>query len=267
MALLRNFSGIFLTRMDPDFCREYLDKLKRGVVDGKQFPFRYYSAWRAVKEKCFRADISQMILKALEECVDLSVQNLPRLRGRTMCLSDNSGSAWGGFTSEYGSVTVAVIDNLSSAITAARSDEGDVGKFGSLLRVFPVREDDHMLELCNVISKDKYNDVGGQTEGGIWEFFYQIIWKKEHWDNIFIYPDQQAGHGCLYGTDDQIALYQRLGYGCGQNDGYLDVYALVELYRKTVNLRVNVFSVQTAGYTNAVMPEYAYRTCILWARS
>ncbi|WP_300913972.1 hypothetical protein [uncultured Acetatifactor sp.] len=27
---------------------------------------------------------------------------------------------------------------------------------------------------------------------------------------------------------------------------------------------MNVFSIQTAGYNNACIPEYAYRTCILY---
>ena len=34
-------------------------------------------------------------------------------------------------------------------------------------------------------------------------------------------------------------------------------------YRKKVNPKVNVFSVQTAGFTDAVIPEYAYRTNIM----
>ena len=56
-----------------------------------------------------------------------------------MCLSDNSGSAWGTIPTEYGSVTVAEIDNLSSVITSACSDEGYVGKFGDKLKVFDTR--------------------------------------------------------------------------------------------------------------------------------
>ena len=39
---------------------------------------------------------------------------------------------------------------------------------------------------------------------------------------------------------------------------------LVKLYREQVNPRVNVFCIQTAGYTNVLVPEYGYRTSILY---
>ena len=44
---------------------------------------------------------------------------------------------------------------------------------------------------------------------------------------------------------------------------YIDVLALVEKYRQTVNAKVNVFSVQVAGYDNSVLPENLYRGAIL----
>ena len=39
---------------------------------------------------------------------------------------------------------------------------------------------------------------------------------------------------------------------------------LIDDYRKYVNPKVNVFSIQTAGYKNVVVPEYGYRTNILY---
>jgi hypothetical protein len=38
---------------------------------------------------------------------------------------------------------------------------------------------------------------------------------------------------------------------------------LVQKYRKTVNPKVNVFTVQVAGYNNSVLPENLYRGAIL----
>jgi hypothetical protein len=38
---------------------------------------------------------------------------------------------------------------------------------------------------------------------------------------------------------------------------------LVNHYRKTVNPKVNVFSVQVAGYNNSVLPENLYRGALL----
>lgn len=266
MALVRNLRGVFAKVEQAEFCEEYLERLKGGVAGGRQFPFRYYSAYRAVeKSACCH---KPRILDALEECVDLSMANLPRFQGKTMCLSDNSGSAWGAIPSEYGTVCVAEIDNLSSVIAAAVSEEGYVGKFGDTLKVYPISKRGQILRQAREISQGMSQDVGGSTEGGIWEFFDNAIRKKEHWDQIFIYSDQQAGHGGLFGTSIQREKYQALGYGCRQGQRgegqYINVYDLILAYRKKVNPRVNVFSIQTAGYNNVCVPEYAYRTCILY---
>ena len=266
MAMLRNLRGVFTEIEDIDFCKEYMQKLKDGVVKGKQFPFRYYSALRAVENS--GCNHKPIIIDALEECMDIALANYPKLKGKTMCLSDNSGSAWGAVTTEYGTVTVAEIDNLSSVITACCSDEGYVGKFGDKIIVNPVSKRKGVLSQAKEITRNRYDDVGGSTEGGIWEFFYNAIKNKEHWDNIFIYSDQQAGHGGLYGTLSHKRDYGRLGYGCGWNggygDGYINVFKLIQEYRKKVNPKVNVFSVQTAGYDNVCVPEMAYRTSILY---
>ena len=266
MALLRNLRGVFSEIEDAAFCEEYLNRLKSGVAGGRQFPFRYYSAYKAVeKSECAH---KPRIMDALEECMDLAMANMPGFQGKTMCLSDNSGSAWGAIPSEYGSVRIAVIDNLSSVIAAAASEEGYVGKFGDGLKVFPISRRGQILRQCKEISEKTYTDVGASTEGGIWEFFKNAIGKKEHWDQIFIYSDQQAGHGGLYGTDAQKREYREGGFACrwgsrGQGD-YINVFDLVLEYRRKVNPHVNVFSIQTAGYNNACIPEYAYRTCILY---
>lgn len=266
MALLRNLRGVFTEVNDAELCKQYLDRLKVGVKGGKQFPFRYYSAIRAVESSS--CNHKPMIIDALEECMDIALDNFPKLKGKTMCLSDNSGSAWGCFNSEYGSVTVAEIDNLSSVITSACSDEGYVGEFGDRLRVTPISKRRGVLSQAQKMSADHGSYVGGSTEGGIWVFFRDAIEKKEHFDNIFIYSDQQAGHGGLYGTGKHQQEYGRMGFGCGSSwygeGGMINVFKLIQEYRKKVNPKVNVFSIQTAGYDNVLIPEMAYRTAILY---
>ena len=262
MALLRNLRGVFTEVDDADFCETYLNRLKTGVKGGKQFPFRYWSAIKAIESSS--CNHKPLIIDALEECMDLACDNLPKFKGKTMCLSDNSGSAWGAITSEYGTVTVAEIDNLSSVMTAACSEEGYVGKFGDRLINHPISKRRGILDQAQKITANRSNDVGGGTEGGIWEFFKKAIDNKEHWDNIFIYSDMQAGHGGLYGTGAQQAEYRKYGYSCPHRDMYINVYKLIQDYRKKVNPKVNVFCVQTAGYNDVLVPEFAYRTAIMY---
>lgn len=256
MALLRNLRGIFTEINDKEIAKKILTELKDGVITGKQFPFRYWSALKAIEGED-KVYLKPLIIDTLEECIDIACDNLPKLKGKTMCLTDNSGSAWGAFNSEYGSVTVAEIDNLSSFIVGRNSEEGYVGKFGDKLKVVPVSKRNGVLIQTKEITKSRYEDVGGATENGIWLFLDKAIKEKEHWDNLFVFSDMQAGHGGLYGIDAKD--YKDYAFG-----RYIDVNKLIEKYRSEVNPKVNVFMVQTAGYTNVLVPEYGYRANILY---
>ena len=108
------------------------------------------------------------------------------------------------------------------------------------------------------MTNNKSSDVGGGTENGIWLFFKDAISKKEVYDNIFIFSDQQAGTGGLYGiNDDDYSQY------CSR-DADEFMRPLIQEYRKKVNPKVNVFSVQTAGYDNVLIPEMSYRTAFMY---
>lgn len=263
MAMLRNIRNIFSEINDSKVCDDFLAKLKSGVIEGKQFPFRYYTAYGQIKKES-GLNFQAKILDALEECIDISIANMPKLKGKTMCLSDNSGSAWNAFTSEYGSTMIADIDNLSSVIAAMASDEGYVGKFGDELKRVPISKRNGALSQTEAISKNRDHDIGGGTEGGIWLFFRDAIKNKEHFDNIFIFSDEQAGTGGLYGTSEQ-ALEYGAEYTATASFSlkYINVYKLILEYRKQVNPKVNVFAVQTAGYKNVLVPEMSYRTAML----
>lgn len=257
MALLRNLKNIFLEINDIDLCNKLLDQLKSGVKNGKQFPFRYYNAYNVIKNSGVHH--LSVILSTLEECIDISRVSIPKLKGKTICLSDNSGSAWSPIHSDYGSVKVAEIGNLSSVITAQNSDEGYVGVFGDKLEIIPITENRGCL-LQTKECTDKGSTVGSSTENGIWIFFDNAIKECEKWDNIFVYSDMQAGHGGLYGKNPQ----EYKDYICKGKSRHIDVMKLVEEYRKKVNPNVNVFMIQTAGYNNVLIPEYAYRTNVLF---
>ena len=261
MAILRNLRNIFgdIDRTDNEFADKVLTILKKGVKNGKQFPFRYFTAYGEINNSDIQ--FKTKVLDALQECLDISISNMPKLKGKTMCLSDNSGSAWGGVVSEFGKTVVAEIDNLSAVIAGACSDEGYVGKFGNELRVFPVSKRDGIISQTRTITKDQCEDVGADTEGGIWLFFRDAISNKDWYDNIFIFSDMQAGTGGLYGTSRQMYEYERWGVKAGYHN--IDVYKLIQMYRSKVNPKVNVFCVQTAGYNNILVPAMSYRCAML----
>lgn len=260
MALLRNLCGVFTEVDDLDFCKKYLDRLKKGVEKGKQFPFRYWSAYHAVSSR--NVNHKSVILDALEECMDISMNNLPEIKGKTAVLSDNSGSAWGAIPSEYGTVKVAEIDNLSATIMACRSDEGVIIPFGDKIIPIPASKRNGILSQVKEVNKQGHN-VGGGTECGVWTFLDDAITNNVWYDNIIIFSDMQAGHGDLYGYDGNI---RKKGFAIAKkgwdSDDYINVMDLINAYRNKVNPKVNVMCVQTAGYNNVVVPENIYRGVI-----
>jgi hypothetical protein len=101
--------------------------------------------------------------------------------------------------------------------------------------------------------------IGGGTENGVWLALDKAIRNKEHWDNIFVYSDMQAGHGGLYGRNaHDYSKYIFPGSG-----NRIDVPTLINEYREKVNSKVNVFLVQIAGYEDTLLPEYYDRTYII----
>jgi hypothetical protein len=257
MALLRNLRGIFTEIQDLKIAQKVIDQLKGGVLTGKQFPFRYYSAYRAIA-KGESVNHKRILMDGLEECMDIAVSNMPKLAGKVACLSDNSGSAWGTLNSEYGSVTVAEIANLSSLITAKQADEGYVGVFGDELSIEPVSKRDGLLGQLNEVSR-RGASQGSSTENGIWLFWKEALEKGIHYDTVFIYSDMQAGHGQLFGRDRR----EYAEYVHAPGSSHIDVLKLVNDYRKKVNPKLNVFTVQVAGYDNSILPENLYRGAVL----
>jgi hypothetical protein len=256
MALLRNIRNLLEKGVQPDV---FVEKLLKGAEHGKQLPFRYYSAYRAVK-----SDAPPIVLDAIEQALMGSLKNLPYFGGRVMSLCDNSGSARGTATSSMGKMQIATIANLTAILTAMRSKEGYIGVFGDRLETMPVRKQSSVFDVLDK-AEQMGSGIGGGTENGIWLFWDAAIREKQHWDMVFVYSDMQAGHGGLYGTDKN-AYKDYIWPGNGQ---YIDVPKLIGEYRRKVNPNVLVFLVQVAGYQDTIVPEFYDRTYILggWSDS
>lgn len=86
MALLRNlrnFDQAGISKEKVDYVAEVLEDPER-VAKSRQFPYRFYSAWKATQSVRWG--------KALEQALELSVGNVPTFDGSTLILIDASGS-------------------------------------------------------------------------------------------------------------------------------------------------------------------------------
>lgn len=252
MALLRNIRNFLEHDVDPKL---FLGRLVETAPDGKQLPFRYVSALRALKYP------PPQVVDALEECLEGTLVNLPEFEGRVMSLCDNSGSAWGTTTSELGTMEVAAIGNLTGVITGKRSEEGYVGLFGDRFEVRPVTKRDSVLAQASKLNR-LGKGVGQATENGAWLFWDEAIREKHHWDHVFMYSDMQAGHGGLYGLRG-TAYKDFIWPGSSRSERYIDIPKLISEYRAKVNPGVFVYLVQIAGYGDVIVPEFYDRTFIL----
>lgn len=252
MALLRNLRNLDRHGL---ITPSVMDALVAGAKEGKQLPFRYVSAYHSVKNS---KNANAVLLDGLEAALWASIDAQPKLKGRVMSLSDNSGSAWEATTSELGSMPVATIGNLAAVLTGLCADEGHVGVFGDTLKTVALRRTRSVFDQLDAVTQQG-EGVGQGTENGVWLFFKNAIAKKEHWDHLFVYSDMQAGHGGLYGVDP--AAYKEHQWPI--NPRYIDVPKLIQTYREQVNPNVMVYLVQTAGYSDTLVPEAHGRTVIL----
>lgn len=87
MALLRNLRNIL--KANPSNIQQVYDIIQdpERVRKSKQLPFRFLSAYKSVKDIC-----GSKVLDVLENAVDASIENLPKISGTTVIAVDVSGS-------------------------------------------------------------------------------------------------------------------------------------------------------------------------------
>jgi 60 kDa SS-A/Ro ribonucleoprotein len=261
MALLRNLRNLLEAKLSNEDFGKVVKQVadERAVRRSRQFPFRFLSAYGEIAKLkrngkdaiTFEREDSgriEQLLTALETAINVSVKNLPLLAGKTVILTDNSGSmrgdgAGGSAVSALSRRTTADIANLFAVLYWARSYNTYVGLFGDRLidgemdRTRGVFEN---FKALNQLAKT----CGGATETGIFTAFERLIEQREIVDRIVIFSDLQIGKGCGWYTGD------------GRRGG--DFNKLYEAYRK-INPDVKVFSVDLRGYGTTVFRVGEYK--------
>lgn len=249
MALLRNLRN--LEKADVP-ASKWKEKFLAGVKEGKQFPFRYWAAFQNVSK-----DETKDII---EEALELSFDNVPSFKGSSLVLCDNSGSAKGTTTSEFGTVRISEIGNLMGTVIVKKSDRGDLVTFGDTAIKIPCRKKSSTFDILKDANEAK---VGGSTETGLWIWLKKAIDEKIFYDRIFVLSDLQCGHGKLYAAGVKIDNKYIVDIARYGGYKYLNVPSIISEYRKNVNPNCMVYLIQTAGYTDTIMPEFFDKTFII----
>lgn len=253
MALLRNLRNILLTGDKSTIklaCEQIADS--KAVKTSKQLPFRFLSAYKAVdeinsdKELVFEKDnvLAEQVKKAIVKAVSHSIENIPTLPGKTVILSDNSGSmrgdgGGGSPVSAMSNRTTADIANLFAVLYWTKAEDTIVGLFGDRLKMPQLDRNKDVFKNFSDINFCA-DGVGGGTETGIFIMFDKLIKNREMVDRIIIFSDCQVGTGCQW-------------YDTGSRRGD-DFNSIFKKYQ-TINPQVKVYCVDLKGYGNKLFSD------------
>jgi hypothetical protein len=232
MAGLRNLRNLLETGAYQAL-DSVVEKLKdeKAVLKSKQFPFRFYSAYREVSSLSnVSREYKEKVLRALEVALFLSVKNIPKLPGKTTVIVDTSGSMTN-YISQYSSVSYVDIASLMGAIANYISDNSLVIAFASSAKKVLLDLDRGILKNMETI---KSTDVGMSTYV---EEAIELLEKSDFEPNrILLFSDMQVYSQS--GSDNAR----------GSINGYLQRHG-----------RPYFYSFDLAGYGTAIQPAQKQR--------
>jgi len=163
-------------------------KDEKAVLRSKQFPFRFFSAYREISETYgyVSYEYKQEVLRALEIALFLSIKNLPKLDGKTAIIVDTSGSMRSPI-SENSVVEYIDISTLMGAISQYISDESLVVAFATTAKIVDVDRDSGIIQNMAKI-RSTYVGSGTYVEEAL-----KLLEKNDFVpDRILLFSDMQV---------------------------------------------------------------------------
>ncbi|MDD4804952.1 MAG: TROVE domain-containing protein, partial [Candidatus Pacebacteria bacterium] len=119
MAILRNLNNV----LKADVSQYHIDLICAALTDptaisrSKQYPFRYYSAYKTLQENREQYDSTKVsaVLQALEKAIAISAESVPKISGKSLVLVDVSGSMCWQPISKHSKVTPAEVAGMFGA--------------------------------------------------------------------------------------------------------------------------------------------------------
>lgn len=185
MALLRNLRNFEQAGVDGEARQRVIDRLtnSEAIVKSRQFPLRFYSAFKNVESLDFQS--------ALEKAVALTLQNVPVLKGTTLIMVDNSGSMGSGF-SRRGTTTLRETAGLFGAALALRSESAELYAYADRYNRHQFTKATPLLKLAQAVGQDRTVGGGTNTIGLLSQLY-------SGQDRVVIVTDEQTWHPSRYG--------------------------------------------------------------------
>src|ERR1035437_784560 len=197
---LRNFDDAKISKEAQDEVRALLTD-PEVIAKSRMFPLRFFTAFVATKTLTYSRE--------LETAIDLSLRNVPRLKGNTLVLCDVSGSMDCALNAKSDVKRLAPASIFAAAL-ALRAEKATLVAFSTQSKAIPVRKDASVLLATKEIV-DSMPHMGTNTWHAV----------KEHLnghDRVVIVTDEQAADN--YGTSSipetiPVYVFNLAGYTPG----------------------------------------------------
>lgn len=192
MALIRNLRNFDDAKISEEAASQVALKLANAdeVRKSRQFPFRFLAAYK---------NAGLRWAWPLEQALNMSLENVPELKGRTLVLVDRSGSMFGGI-SEKTQLNRADSAALFGSALALRAENATLVEFGTSYREMSFRKGDSVLKLV-----DRFTSMGGTYTAQAVAATY-----RAH-DRVVVLTDEQAAYSGAWNVyasvPDKIPVY------------------------------------------------------------
>lgn len=216
MALLRNLRNIL--NASPDNINKVYEKLsnKEAVLKSKQLPFRFLSAYRMVQ-----GIGSSKTLDTLEQAAEYSLENVQKIKGKTLIAIDKSGSM-DSHVSNKSDICCSDIANLLGVMANKICEDAEVVWFDTRLTKNSISTRNGIIS-----SALSCNSIGGGTDLTL--PLQYILNTHKKFDRMIILSDNEIN--------------------CGWRGSFKTTcQPFVDRYRKEVNKDFWVHAIDIAGY-------------------
>lgn len=181
MALLRNLRNFDQAGIDKHVADDVFTRLvdPEQVANSRQFPYRFYSAHKAVG--------SLRWAPALEQALELSTQNIPHLGGKTVVLTDTSASMTQP-VSARSTIAHYEIAALFAAAVARQCESVKLVSWADKSSVIPFNKGDSVLRTVEGVA----NKIGHDGHGTM---LMQALRHYSGEDRVVIFSDMQVMDG------------------------------------------------------------------------
>lgn len=253
MAILRNVRNFLKYGVDPEM---YVPRIcdPDFIRNSKQFPYRFYSAWKSVanmkKDIPNPEDISY-VMNGLSRALHASVANVRKLPGITFVAIDLSGSMDSPLTYYRGmlnllskremspsQVTRKNVAALFGSIVNSFSERSIISAFGEDFKLITLSSDDILVNMREIESAR----VGHSTNA--WKAIHYLNSRSKLVDRIVIFSDEVVYDDSCMGTGPMITPPR-------------EAMSLIEelvKYQRNINPNVFIYSVDLGGYGFSSIP-------------